>query len=71
MLDIKFIRENPDIVKDAAEKKRVEIDIPELLKVDDERRAVMTELEKAKSEQNSASSKVVMADVETKANIIL
>ena len=71
MLDIKFIRENPDIVKDAAEKKRVEIDIPELLKVDDERRAVMTELEKAKSEQNSASSKVVMADVETKAKIIL
>jgi seryl-tRNA synthetase len=35
MLDIKFIRENKDIVKAGALKKRVEVDIDMLLDLDD------------------------------------
>ena len=64
MLDIKFIRENPDIVKDAALKKKVEVDIDTLIKVDDERREIMTDVEKERSEQNEFSKKIVSATSE-------
>ena len=36
MLDIKFIRENKDLIAAAAKKKRVPFDVEELLKLDDE-----------------------------------
>ena len=48
MLDIKFIRENADIVKFAAKKKKVNIDIDRLLAVDDLRRDTTTMLETKK-----------------------
>ncbi len=64
MLDIKFIRENPDIVKDAAQKKKVDIDIDALLKIDDERRQILTEVEKERSEQNEFSTKIATAGLE-------
>ena len=41
MLDIKFIRENIDIVKSGAKKKNIEIDLDELLKIDDERKEML------------------------------
>ncbi|MEZ4195262.1 MAG: serine--tRNA ligase [Candidatus Paceibacterota bacterium] len=58
MLDIKFIRENADIVKSAAEKKKILVDIDRLLVVDDERRAKMTALETKKAEQNRVSAEI-------------
>ena len=35
MLDIKFIRENKDLIVLAAQKKRIKFDVGELLKIDD------------------------------------
>lgn len=61
MLDIKFIRENVDIVKDAALKKKVDVDIDALIKADDERRAVIAEVDKERSEQNEFSKKIAVA----------
>jgi seryl-tRNA synthetase len=58
MLDIKFIRENADLVKLAAQKKRMLVDIDRLLVVDDERRARMTSLETKKAEQNRVSAEI-------------
>ena len=55
MLDIKFIRENADIVKMAATKKKIKIDIDRLVKVDDSRREIMQRLEARKAEQNKVS----------------
>jgi seryl-tRNA synthetase len=55
MLDIKFIRENADIVKMAATKKKITIDIDRLIKVDDSRREIMQRLEARKAEQNKVS----------------
>jgi len=52
MLDIKFIRENLDIVKLAAKKKHTDIDLDQLIAVDDSRRAVMQRMEEKKAEQN-------------------
>ena len=55
MLDIKFIRQNPELVKEAAQKKRVKVDIDQLLAVDERRRHVLQELEQKRSEQNKGS----------------
>ena len=52
MLDIKFIRENPDKVKEGCEKKQVKVDIARLLEVDKERRELLQKIEGLKAEQN-------------------
>ncbi|MEK7462674.1 MAG: serine--tRNA ligase [Patescibacteria group bacterium] len=55
MLDIKFIRENVDIVKMAATKKKITIDIDRLVAVDDSRKEIMQRMEARKAEQNKVS----------------
>ncbi|MBK9593390.1 MAG: hypothetical protein IPO32_18465 [Crocinitomicaceae bacterium] len=37
MLDIKFIRENPDLIKEAARKKHIDFNVDELVSVDQKR----------------------------------
>ena len=61
MLDIKFIRENADIIKMAAKKKHITIDIDRLLSVDDSRREFMSLMETKKAEQNRVSGDIVGA----------
>ncbi|MEN9920165.1 MAG: seryl-tRNA synthetase, seryl-tRNA synthetase [Candidatus Parcubacteria bacterium] len=58
MLDIKFIRENVDIVKMAATKKKITIDIDRLVSVDDSRREIMSRLETKRAEQKKASDAI-------------
>lgn len=58
MLDIKFIRENLEVVKLAAVKKKIKVDLDRLMVVDDSRRAVMSVLEIKKAEQNRVSGDV-------------
>jgi len=70
MLDIKFIRENADIVKMAATKKKIKVDIDRLLALDDERRLRMTSLETKKAEQNKVSSEIQSADDSRRATLI-
>src|SRR3990167_676583 len=70
MLDIKFIRENADIVKMDATKKKIKVDIDRLLALDDERRLRMTSLETKKAEQNKVSSEIQSADDSRRATLI-
>lgn len=58
MLDIKFIRENPDLIREAARKKRVNFDVKELLKVDEERREAIETVEDLRNIQNEKSDAV-------------
>lgn len=58
MLDIKFIRENLDVVKMAAVKKKIKVDLDRLVVVDDARKALMTEMETRKAEQNRVSADI-------------
>ncbi|MFO7171731.1 MAG: serine--tRNA ligase [Bacillota bacterium] len=58
MLDLKLIRSNPDLVKEAAAKKRVEVDIDRILALDAERRSTLTEVEQLKARRNQASAEV-------------
>ncbi len=55
MLDIKFIRENKDIVAFGAKKKNVEIDLDKLISLDDERLSLLKEIEVLRTEVNKVS----------------
>lgn len=55
MLDIKFIRDNKDIVKEAATKKNCAVDIDALLELDEKRLSVLSRVETLRSEQNKTS----------------
>ena len=61
MLDIHFIRENAEIVKAGAHKKRIKVDLDRLLTVDDERKALRQELDNKRAEQNRASGEIALA----------
>ncbi len=61
MLDIHFIRENADLVKEGARKKRVHVDIDRLLVLDEERRTLGKKVEEARAEQNLASKNIALA----------
>src|SRR3989338_11331041 len=58
MLDIHFIRENADIVAAGAAKKRIEVDLDRLIKVDDERKRLKQEIETKRAEQNRRASEI-------------
>ena len=58
MLDIKFIRENLEVVKIAAQKKKIKIDLDRLVSIDDARREIMQTLETKKAEQNKVSDEI-------------
>ena len=64
MLDIKFIRENKDLVSLGAKKKHTEFDVDALLKVDDKRKELLLSIEKKRAEQNGVSEKMVQTEVE-------
>ena len=58
MLDLRLIRANPDLVKEAMAKRGVEVPIDELLELDAQRRSLLTELEQKKAQRNSVSEKI-------------
>lgn len=70
MLDIHFIRENADVVKEGARKKHIDIDIDRLIAVDDERKALRTELDSKRAEQNRASFNIVNIQGEEKNKLL-
>lgn len=55
MLDINYIRENPDVFKKAAKAKGVDIDIDKLLEVDQIRREYLTKVETLRQERNEVA----------------
>lgn len=61
MLDIKFIRENADIVKKAAQKKHIDFDVEQLIASDDTRRALLAQVETMRAEQNEATGRIAEA----------
>ncbi len=70
MLDIKFIRENKDLVVAGAKKKHIEIDIEHLLALDDKRRELQKGIDEKRSEQNIASQQIAMSAPEARQEII-
>jgi seryl-tRNA synthetase len=58
MLDIRFIREHPDLVQDGARKKHIDVDIGELLQVDAQRRQLIANVESLKALRNKTSKEI-------------
>lgn len=72
MLDIKFIRQNPDIIKEGCQKKQVKVDIDRLFEVDKKRREVLQALEDMRAQKNKSSKEISGTKVEKeKQKIIL
>jgi seryl-tRNA synthetase len=58
MLDIKFIRDNKEIVQSGAKKKHVDIDIDRLIELDDQRLKELKEVEELRGEINRVSNDI-------------
>ncbi|MCZ6818366.1 MAG: serine--tRNA ligase [Calditrichaeota bacterium] len=58
MLDLKFIRENTNLVKQAVQNKREKVDIDKLIALDSQRRELLQKVEKLKQERNTASQAI-------------
>ncbi len=70
MLDIKFIRENKDLIASAATKKRIKFNVDDLLSVDDKRLALLKDVEELRAKQNDASTKMAQAGDAERSSII-
>lgn len=58
MLDINFIRANLEKVKRSAKEKGYKIDIDEVLRLDDERKTLLKEVEKLRTEKNAIATQM-------------
>ena len=58
MIDIRFIRENADLVKAAVKNKNEKADIDNLLNIDDKRRKLQFEFDNKKALQNQVSAQI-------------
>lgn len=56
MLDIQFVRENPELVQEKSKQKGYAVDVAALLKLDEERRNLLVELEEARAKRNEHSN---------------
>lgn len=66
MLDIKFIRENKEVVQEGAKKKLVDIDIEKLIELDDQRLKELKEVEDLRGEINKVSNEIAFEKDENK-----
>ncbi len=55
MLDIKFIRENPEIVREEIRKRNMKIDLDSFLNLDEQKRKLQQEVEDLRKKQNEAN----------------
>lgn len=70
MLDIKFIRENAELVRAAAKKKHLEFDLDKLLAVDGRRLELLKIVEAVRARQNDVGEKISQAPAEEKSRLI-
>jgi len=66
VLDLKFIRQQPDLVRAGARKKRIACDIDLILRLDEEARARGVEIDQLRNEQNTLGAQVAKAPVPEK-----
>lgn len=58
MLDIQYIRENPEKVKEAAKNKQIDVDIDKLLELDHKRRELLQQVEKLRQDRNETAAQM-------------
>lgn len=58
MLDMKFIRSHPDVVREAMARRGADVPLDELLSLDEKRRALLTDVEEMKARRNAVSEQI-------------
>jgi len=66
MLDLKFIRENPEKVKEAIKNKREKLDLDVILNLDEQRRKILLEAESLRQKRNEFSKIIAQMKKEGK-----
>lgn len=56
MLDIQFIRENPELVQEKSGQKGYKVDVKKLLELDEQRRKLLTDVEALRAERNELTA---------------
>ncbi len=70
MLELKFIRENPEIVRKAAKDKRVDLNLDRLLELDEKLVKLKTEIQELQALRNAHSKKIPQATPEERPALI-
>ncbi len=70
MLDIKFIRENSDLIKAAAAKKHLSFNVDDLVAADIRRLETLKVVEDLRAEQNQASERIMQVSGEERTSLI-
>lgn len=70
MLDIKFIRENKDLVKKNCEERNAKCDIDQLLALDEQRKDLLRQTEELNAEKNRLNAAIQKADAKEKKKLI-
>ena len=58
MLDIKFIRENTDLVKSSIQKRGTKFDVDQLVDLDEERRKILLKADDLRRQKNEANDEI-------------
>ena len=59
MLDLNLIRENPDLVRTALKNRQMDASpVDEILRLDEKRRSLLTQVEALKAERNAVSKEI-------------
>lgn len=58
MIDLKLLRENPELIRMTLQKRGAELDLDEIIKLDKNRRACITELQELKKQRNALSEEI-------------
>jgi len=71
MLDIRFIQEHPDVVRESQRKRGESVElVDEVLKADSERRAALQDYESYRAEQKSLGKRMGSASPDEKADLL-
>ena len=71
MLDIKFIRENKELIQLAAKRKLVDFAVDQLIVADDARKEALASIEKKRTEQNQYNDKIAQATVPSERAVMI
>jgi seryl-tRNA synthetase len=62
LIDLKLLRSEPDRIRDSLEKRGVDLDLDKIIRLDEEHRRLLGEVEKLRAEQNQASRAIAKAE---------
>jgi seryl-tRNA synthetase len=66
MIDLKILKENPRIIREAIEKRGADVDLDAIIDLDNQRRLVIARLQNANRERNKVSEEIAALKAQAK-----